>query len=224
MKKPEYEELKKELLNNNLYLIKKYLNMLDPNENLGKDALDLLEEFYKYFNEHVNKDENYIEYMIFVRSYILLSHAAIEEFIEKTIKYYFELSLELYNKDEKVNSILKWFILKSEFKRELYTKEFPEIIKLLKDNYFEIINNNHGIKKHNLEVMFSKIGIDNLSYEIFEKLGEMRGNFAHQNGRSAHISLNINKPLNPQDCVKLIDDIILAIKSEIINVMETALN
>jgi hypothetical protein len=115
---------------------------------------------------------------------------------------------------------LKWFILKSEFNdKKSSDKTFDDIIKELKDDYFKLINDNHGIKKHNLEKIFYKIGIDDITFEVFESLGEMRGKFAHHNGKSAHLSLKITQPLNPQECVKLVSDVQKLIQDEIIDVL-----
>ncbi|MDA1834947.1 HEPN domain-containing protein [Bacillus cereus] len=224
MQQPVFADLETEILNIKSYLIERYLNMLDPNHNPDKDALELLDEFIAQFTEGPEKGRNYIEYMIFLRSYILLCHAAIEEFIEQTAKYYFEESIKLYNSSKNINSILKWFILKSEFNNKKFTdKNFDEIIKDLKDDYFQSINENHGIKRHNLEKIFFKIGIEDISFEVFESLGEMRGKFAHHNGKSAHLSLKLEKPLNPQDCVKLVSDVLKLIKDEIIDVLSEEL-
>ncbi|MDV6367442.1 HEPN domain-containing protein [Bacillus cereus] len=198
--------------------------MLDPAHNPEKDALELLEEFIVQFTEGEEKHRNYIEYMIFLRSYILLCHAAIEEFIEQTVKYYFEESVKLFNSSQKVNSVLKWFMLKSEFNKQFSDKNFDEIMKQLKEDYFKLINDNHGIKTHNLEKIFSKIGVEDISYEVFNKLGDMRGTFAHSNGKSAHVHLKLQKPLNPQDCVKLVNDVLERIKHEIIDVLSRQLS
>jgi len=224
MRQPIFKDLETELLNIKVYLIERYLNMLDPIHNPEKDELELLDEFVAQFTESPEKEKNYIEYMIFLRSYILLCHAAIEEFIEQTVKYYFEESIKTYNSDKGINSILKWFILKSQFNDKRFNqKMFDEIISVLKEEYFKLINENHGIKKHNLEKIFSKIGIEDISYEVFESLGEMRGKFAHHNGKSAHLMLKLNKPLNPQDCVKLVSDVLKLIKDEIIDVLSKEL-
>lgn len=220
MIKPEFIELEVEIENNKKYLIGCYLDMLDPNKNIGKDELELLDDFINFFMKNINKEENYKEYMIFLRSYILLSHAAIEEFIEDTIKYYLNESEKIYLQDQKINSLLKWFLLKSEFSKEFQSKSFEYALGKLKSQYFEIINKNHGIKKSNLEKMLFKIGIENISFEPFEKIGEMRGNFAHYGGKGAHMSLKISVPLNPMDCVKMVEDVLGIIKEELIEYFE----
>ena len=220
MQQPIFSELESELSSYKLYLINKYLEMLNPASNSPKDELELLEEFLNFFTTHQDRHNHYVEYMICLRSYILLSHAAIEEFIEKTAKYYLEQSITLHNQSKKINSTLKWFILKSDIKdKKFKDKNFDEILKTIKDEYFEEINENHGIKKHNLEKIYSRIGIETITYEVFESLGKMRGNFAHNNGKSAHLALKITTPLNPQECVKLVEDVLTMIKSEIIEVL-----
>lgn len=216
MKEPNYEDLKIELAATKNILIGKYLNMLAVDQHHGKDEMELLEEFIDFFTKSQNKFDNYKEYMVFLRSYILLSHAAIEEFIESTIKYYLNASEEIYKNTQRSTILLQWFLLKSEYAKKYHEKNFEETISSLKAEFFAIVNENHGIKKHNLEKLFYRVGINGISYEPFELLGGLRGNFAHYGGKSAHLSLKSDTPINPYDLVKMVEDVIYILENEIL--------
>lgn len=219
-----FRELSEEINTNKSHLILKYIDMLDPQKNDNSDELELLDKFIEYFTLHKEASKNYIEYMTFLRAYILLNHAAIEDCLENIAKLAIDTSIELYQDNFKINSILKWFILKLSDGSVQNRDDFNDILKILRDKYGETVNDNNGIKKYNLEKIFKPLGITEIDFEPFNDFGELRGNFAHHNGKSAHRNLGLQTPPNPVEYSKNIDFLLNIIDKEIIQVIERAID
>lgn len=220
------EGLIEEIDVNKNHLISKYIDMLDPKKNDNTDELELLDKFIEYFTSHPNSLNNYIEYMTFLRAYILLCHAAIEDCLEKIAKLSIDISIKTYHEKTEINSILKWFILRLSDHSVKSKFDFNKILKMLRDNYGETLNNNHGIKKHNLQSIFTPIGIIDIDFEPFESFGELRGYFAHNNSLSAsrklikQRKLKKQTPPNPLDFSNDIDLLLVIIYEQIVTVIQ----
>ena len=221
-----FDELVKEIETNKTSLISKYIDMLDPKKNSDVDEFQLLDNFIEYFNEHKDSVKNYVEYMTYLRAHILLSHAAIENFLENIAKLAIKNSIQKYHETTEINSILKWFIYNSPNVTVEEQNDFDSILEKMLEKYAKILNKNNGIKKSNLQIIFTPIGITEIDFEPFDSFGTTRGFFAHHNGYFAnkklreHKKLKRNTPPNPLDFLKDIDILLSIIDKKIVKIVE----
>lgn len=195
-----------------------------------------LEENPLYFSELLDDPDARKEYMLNFRAYILLSHAEIEGFLENIAKFYIDSSVAKFKADGLVNKILYWFTLSSS--NELnnknthnaesrnYLSDPSQFIELTLENYKNIVNSNHGIKRKNLLSLFSPLGISQtiLNSELItyvESIGSTRGIFAHYGANDS--MKKITSITGPNEIADLIDSIVNNIKIEILSALDEML-
>lgn len=150
-----------------------------------------------YFVDVILEDETMkFDYISSLRAYFLLTNAAFESAVEEISKYMLEKSIILWKEKNQINRILRHFILGSnpiisninfengKFNAQNYTDNFEKILEILKENFYKVINSNHGVKRDNLLEMFSYLGLVSQLYSSeliteLESWGKDRGTFAH---------------------------------------------
>lgn len=201
MNNPDIDKLKNELSITKQVILGEYLEII----NYAEDPLQGAEKFIENLN-----DKKYQEkYLIHLRSYILLTHATLENFIEDCAKYLIYLSYSNYTKEKIIDIRLSWLMLDAE-RQKIRGKELNNAIQFLVDNYREKVNNNHGIKEQNLKNIFGPIAIElsNFNIEAYNQLGKLRGLFAHHGSHNAlHKAKALKDISNINDYIKYVEDV-----------------
>lgn len=165
-----------------------------------------------------NRFEDQTEYRIYIihlRSYILLCHAAIENFIEELAKKALQTSIKQYQDNKKVNAILLNCISNS-FKNEKFELIMDSFFDRLKEHLSVIVEKNHGIKSSNISKIYNYVGINNNIYPTFDTLGDVRGKFAHYNIKEAQMKAEVYKKHSPQTYKEFIESALNDLKNNLI--------
>jgi hypothetical protein len=151
----------------------------------------------------------YRKYVIALRSYILLCHAAIEDYIESLAKMLLSESIQNYRDNNKMNEIMMCCTF-NYFTRTSHLKKHPS------SNFFEGIteylscevNKNNGIKKSNIHGIYQLITNVDLFQPSFDTLGILRGDFAHYNINNSQMKARIFKNQSPQSYVDKVESVL----------------
>lgn len=164
----------------------------------------------------INPTGDYTETEIdLTRSYILLVHAEVENYLEDIVSdkilNCFTLWFSSRKKSSCITSVLAFCGDKISFDTKRDTPEKKEKIehRIEKNiNYYKsIIFSNHGIKKSNILNLLLPIGIER--YELDDTWLSIMENFGSNRGLIAHKSLSVQNPIDPQSERNLINNIIL---------------
>lgn len=215
MKNPDIEKLKRELSITKQVILGEYLEII----NYSEDPLQGAEEFIENLD-----DKNYQEkYWIHLRSYILLTHATLENFIEDCAKYLINLSHTNYTTENIIDMRLSWLMLDAE-RNKVKGKELKSVVQMLVDSYKKQVNDNHGIKEHNLKKIFEPIAIElsNFNLDAYNELGKMRGHFAHSGSHAAHTEANrLTNISNINNYIKYVEDVTKDVERNIFKILES---
>jgi len=153
-------------------------------------------------------------YELDVKAYCVLSHAAIEEYLEETALSLLSESIDGWNLRQKMNrtliALVAYYGAKSDLEEDRHldtTKCFDRIRKLLqtlKQRYSTEINQNHGIAIKFLRRILYPVAVDITSdpnqVDALEKLAAERGSYAHKH--------RIRQVLSPEDAAKHVTAVI----------------
>jgi len=155
------------------------------------------------------------EYEISVKAYCLLSHAAIEEYVEEVVLKIMQRSIDDWTTKRKIVdgllTLISYYGLRLKIDEgEDETKIYDYLRKILKEakeKFSHDIEKNHGIGIANLRQLLLPVGIDikqdeNIKNSI-KKLASERGLYAHyQRGDRK----GAKKVLSPEDAKNYVDD------------------
>jgi RiboL-PSP-HEPN len=184
-----------------------------------KSHLDGLEEkFIKTFLGVSTADPN--DYDLFVRAYCVLSHAALEEYLEGVALYVMQRSVEDFIFRREVKDTLLTLTAYLGLKLEVdenesvdETKAFDKLRTLLEDaktKFSRSVHRNQGISVKYLRKLLCPVAVDikqdtNLKNSLMQ-LAKERGTFAHQRAARKVISPEDAKNF-VGDCLELCKDI-----------------
>jgi hypothetical protein len=155
-----------------------------------------------------------------IKAYRLLIHAEIEYYIESIVENKIDISLDSWNKHQKVNRILIALMA-------FNNREFPNVpgnfdeltsrndlnfrLHTIVNDFRNIIKSNNGIKEKDLTNLLIRIGIeadeiDNTLIISMNSFGAMRGDLAHNTSKAINL-------INPQDELNIIERIITDLKT-----------
>lgn len=149
------------------------------------------------------------------RSYVLLVHAEIENYLEDIvsdkIRKCFNLWISSRKKSSCITSVLAFCGHKISFdtKRDTADKKEKIEYRIEKNiaHFNSMIYSNHGIKKSNILNLLLPIGIER--HELDDTWLSIMENFGSNRGLIAHKSLSVQNPIDPQTERNLINNIIL---------------
>ena len=196
--------------------------IIDSFDGLKKHIAELEGRFINQFIP-VDPEIGPEEYEHFVKAYCLLSHAAIEEYIEEVALKVMKRSIDDWrNKKKLVNSLLTiiayYGIRIKVDEGEEETKIFDYLRKILddaNDKFSKDVEKNHGISISNLRNLLIPVGIDikqdiNLK-DSLKKLSSERGVYAHYQKGDRKGAKKVISPENAKsyvgDCLLLCEDI-----------------
>lgn len=195
--------------------------------NLMKIKKELLKEInklhFRYMRKHLSAItiDNMEDYELDAKSYTILCHAALENFIESIAEILIKHAMHIFIYDKKVSSILLSFCI---FK-DIDIKDADDngwksdIRSLVKTPLEDAVNtftnylnqSNHGIKVKNLKEILRPVGIDIKSSQplitSLEYFTNLRGKFAHrfmEKGSYARVS----RPEGPEAICNAVMDVI----------------
>lgn len=203
---------------------------MELNQTLEK-LVNIKKELLKEINKlHIRYMKKYIEsvsiafdddYELDAKSYIILCHAALENFVECLAEILIDHSKHIFVNQKKINHVLLSFCIF----RNVDTKENaeddwgPQSRELIIPHLKEAINafkehlnqSNHGIKIKNLKEILRPVGIDVRASKplliSLEKLTNLRGKFAHRFMEKGSY-VRANKPEGPETICKAVMDVI----------------
>ncbi|WP_172332545.1 HEPN domain-containing protein [Mangrovicoccus sp. HB161399] len=130
-----------------------------------------------------------------VQSYILLTHAAFEEYLEEIAKRLVNESVSNFLTTKKINSCVASLVafetvaqFSEETSRKSIRKEVVEnlntFVAIAKRNYLRDVKDNHGIKIKDQKKILLSVGIDpeevdTVTASAMDAFGEKRGGVAH---------------------------------------------
>jgi hypothetical protein len=155
-----------------------------------------------------------------IKAYRLLIHAEIEYYIESIVRNKVDISLDSWNKHQKVNRILIALMAFNNREFSNIPENFDELsskndlnfrIHTIVNDFRNTIKSNNGIKEKDLTNLLIRIGIeadeiDNTLIISMNSFGAMRGDLAHNTSKAINL-------INPQDELNIIKKIIQDIKS-----------
>lgn len=131
-----------------------------------------------------------------IRAYLFLVHAELEYYFEEIARQKTDEALQKWiaNRNYKSTILMS---LSCFNKTAITTKKIRERLHIVKNSYYQIINNNHGIKEQNILDILLPLGIHIDDIDItwlntISSFGSQRGDVAHQSSR-------VQSPLNPLD-------------------------
>lgn len=201
------------------------------------DILKTLKAYLDKLYVHFTKDYDSTSrpndfYTMDLKAYVLLSHAALEDFFEEIAQKLLKDSFENWKQNKKqVNEVILQTILQSNSKTKVketlvsllqfkinnekpkkgeYQENLKSLLEEIEEEYSKLIHDNHSIKLEKLQSIlnFLGIGLDNIqerlltSLELFE---ESRGSFAHKQKIRDN---RIKKKANFEDMKGYVDDIV----------------
>jgi len=179
-------------------------------EDLKSHLTGLEDKFIKTFLGVTTAEPD--DYDLFVRAYCVLSHAALEEYLESVALYVMERSVEGFILKREVTDTLltltAYYGLKLEVDENestAETKAFDKLRPLLehaKTKFSYSVHTNHGISIKYIRKLLCPIAVDikqdpNLKNSLMQ-LAKERGTFAHH--RSAR------KVISPEDAKNFVSD------------------
>ena len=152
-------------------------------------AVELRKHLLLFLSEQPTSKVSYSSYEFdLTRAYVILMHAEIEGFCEMLADRRIRRAKERYNKDRRIEPALRRIIAYHVGKKvkswEHVLAPTPDIVNAAFQAYMQIIDNNHGIKRSNLEAMFYPLGLldkhlDAAWMAQMDSFGITRGVFAH---------------------------------------------
>lgn len=117
-----------------------------------------------------------------IRGMLLLCHAEFESYIEKIASLLIDDAYEKWKRTHRANYNLASLFLESE--KITKSMAFETKVGYVVNEYKKIINNNHGIKDHNIKAMFGPLGysidqFDSIFIANLNSFGTIRGEVAH---------------------------------------------
>lgn len=132
------------------------------------------------------------------RAFLILSHAAIEGYLEAEAKRIARRAETLWNNQGKISAPLAYLIgFSPEETRVLIPspKRCPKLqlqdtVKKIFHEYYNLVGNNNGLKESNILPLFSKLGVEHAAYGSYllpalNSLGKDRGDQAHLGAKLA---------------------------------------
>lgn len=131
-----------------------------------------------------------------IRAYLFLIHAELEYYFEEIARQKTDEALKKWIADHNYKSTIL-MSLSCFNKTNITSQKIRERLHLVKNQYHQIINNNHGIKEQNILDILLPLGvhyddIDNTWLNTISSFGSQRGDVAHKSAR-------VQSPLNPLD-------------------------
>lgn len=199
------------MLDNNLKSLHEEIKIIEEQtiieylEILKKNPLDGIDEIIKK-NEDLTE---YKKYVINLRSYVLLCHAAIEDYIESLAKLLLKESINNYRDNNKMNEIMmcctfSYFTETSHLKKH----SSPNFFKGITEHLSKSANANNGIKESNINGIYKIITNLDIFKPSFNTLGEVRGIFAHHNIKNSQNKENISNNQSPQSYVDKVEAVL----------------
>ena len=209
------------------------INIRDEYTNLDKYLRQIYNKYIKPHKDNEVEDVHE-DYILDLKCYCTLAHAAFEEFIENICKYLIEEMID----NLKTNGRISWctlcffcfYVDKLAIKEaDLQTMRLPHNNILFKklltkaceayNSYLQDINNNHGINIKYLLHLLPSVGLDipndTIKINSLSKLTESRGVFAH------HYSISrLTRIASLDDVKNYVDDV----KDIVSELYEKALN
>jgi len=196
--------------------------IVDSFDNLRKYISDLEDKFIKSYIP-ANPEIGPKEYEHFVKAYCILSHAAIEEYVEEVALKVMKRSIEDWKTKKKIVdsllSIVTYYGLRLKIDEwEEETKVFDYLRKIIdeaKDKFSKDVDKNHGIRIQDLRNLLIPVGIDimqdlNIKNSL-HRLSSERGVYAHYQNASRKGARKVISPEDAKncvdDCIKLCEDI-----------------
>jgi len=131
-----------------------------------------------------------------VQSYILLAHAAFEEYLENLSESIVQESVARYNKGRTINECVMGLVVfetiaqfdKNSSRKAIradVVKKLDQFVNLAKSNHSVQVFNNNGVKGKDQNALFFPLGIDPeevdaITYAALDAFGAKRGGIAHK--------------------------------------------
>tara|TARA_R110002072_G_scaffold141463_1_gene286749 strand:+ start:1161 stop:1790 length:630 start_codon:yes stop_codon:yes gene_type:complete len=131
-----------------------------------------------------------------VRSYIFLTHAAFEQYLEDLAAKMLDTSVELFNKHQKINTCIFSVVVFetiAQFNvddsrkriRSDVVKNLSKFVNLANRNHRSVIDSNNGIKKKDQQKLLLPLGLDPEEVDLqtsahLDAFGVKRGAVAHK--------------------------------------------
>jgi hypothetical protein len=133
----------------------------------------------------------------FVRAYIVLAHAEIEEYLETRAKDIVSHSVDRWKTRYKVNRCIASLLLRHDSAKTPSPRDSASHIHCAAHDYEKsVVRTNHGIKEENVIALFSPLGLDKA--EIPSSLLIELSNFGSARGKVAHTSArHVRNPPDP---------------------------
>ncbi len=142
----------------------------------------------------------------FTRAFLVLSHAEIETFLEEWAKEIARACEIVWRSSGRVTKPLAFLLATHADRMEVPIRlvgadakdspnRFSELVVRLFQTYYKEVKDNHGIKEKNVLAMFSPLGVPSEALGTtllpnLQTLGSLRGQYAHQSGKSVQSVLD----------------------------------
>jgi hypothetical protein len=151
------------------------------------------------------------------RSFLVLSHAEIETYLEQSAKDIAKASETLWKSKERIARPLAHLLVaiggKMQAPDKIHStdgdppKRFDTFLTELFQTYYRRINENHGVKEQNVSQLFVPLGVPQEAFAAtllpgLDSLGNLRGDHAH------HSSKSVRNLLDPETEYKKITEVI----------------
>lgn len=131
-----------------------------------------------------------------VQSYVLLAHAAFEEYLESLSEAIVKVSVDRYNAGRTINECIMGLIVfetiaqfdkqssRKAIKSEV-VKKLDQFVNVARVNHSNHVSNNNGVKGKDQKALFFPLGIDPedvdaATYAALDAFGTKRGGIAHK--------------------------------------------
>lgn len=175
----------------------------------------LLELQLKFIEPHTDPTESPSDYALDVEGYIVLAHAALEDFVEKICYKVAEIATSEFKNNQKISfvALCMFHFTKQPLSlsswndnESLYDKMNEELHKILSEHKNTIVNN-HGVNMKYLKNLLIPVGLDIPSdtkeTNSLNTLAGWRGSFAHTS------AISVTTCPSPNDATDVVSDVML---------------
>ncbi|RYD84466.1 MAG: hypothetical protein EOP84_05415 [Verrucomicrobiaceae bacterium] len=132
------------------------------------------------------------------RAFLILSHAAVETYLEGRAKRIARRAEEVWKKDGKITRPMAFLVgyydggIESPINRKCPDFQMTELAKDVFLKYYKIIKDNHGVKTDSVYAIFSRLGVNHVSFGTvllpeLDSFGTDRGGHAHHSAKAVEV-------------------------------------
>lgn len=168
-----------------------------------------LDTYRGEFGEYLPWDELRDSQKLYVRAYVALCHAEIENYFEQWAAHIVNKAFSLWETEKKIT--LPLFSLFVHF-RFIDTKNAntEQKVHQMKDLFKRsVIERNDGIREDNIRELFRPLGMDD---GVINSISPVLNSFGNQRGQTVHSSTQTQKPLDIPTLISDVNNILQGIR------------